>query len=69
MSSSPPTKLLTMSPALDAFLMQGLNAQAALACVFSKRELRVARYGMQKEESTFLYNIVKYLHFFRRVFQ
>ena len=30
-SSRPPTKLLTMSPELAAFLMQGLRAQAALA--------------------------------------
>ncbi len=30
-NSSPPTKLRTMSPELFAFLMQGLNAHAALA--------------------------------------
>ena len=30
-SSRPPTKLLTMSPELAAFWMQGLTAHAALA--------------------------------------
>ena len=30
-NSNPPTKLRTISPALLAFLIQGLNAQAALA--------------------------------------
>ena len=32
-SSRPPTKLRTISPALLAFLIQGLNAQAALAFI------------------------------------
>ena len=31
MSSRPPTKLLTMSPELEAFWMHGLTAHAALA--------------------------------------